>query len=243
MDVDGRRFAGDWRPLTRAVAPVPGVVDVIVARPAAGYIDEFERGRDRRLSDASARRRARRHRLQASARAALARYLGVEPPDLRLVRAPAGQPRLDGRRLVLSLSYADDLVLVAVSPDVRLGLGVDVERYDPDLRLDEVAAVACADQEASALAAVPEHASRQGRLLRMWTAKEAVLKAAGVGLRLDPVEVVTLVEDDRVAVQAVPASLGSADQWWLAAVDPTAEHVGTVAVAAGAVLGLRRWSA
>lgn len=61
-------------------------------------------------------------------RAILARYLGVAPADLRFEYGPAGKPRLAGPPDVprFNLSHCEDAALVAVSPDVDVG--VDLER-------------------------------------------------------------------------------------------------------------------
>lgn len=61
-------------------------------------------------------------------RAILARYLGVAPADLRFEYGPAGKPRLAGPPTSprFNLSHCEDMAIVAVSPDVDVG--VDLER-------------------------------------------------------------------------------------------------------------------
>ena len=82
--------------------------------------------------------------------------------------------------LHLSVSHAGPYVAVAIGPHP---LGVDVEEVGADI--EWTAAVMVASGEAEAVAALPS-ADRQAALLRLWVRKEAVLKAAGVGLTVDP---------------------------------------------------------
>ncbi len=104
-------------------------------------------------------------------------------------------------------------------------VGVDVERVRPRPRALALARSRLHPKEADALAAVPD-AERDEAFARLWTAKEAVLKARGTGLvgGLDTFAVV----EGRVEADDGP--------WTLAAFDPEPGVVGTVAVrAAGPV--------
>lgn len=149
-------------------------------------LDDVERARLEAFRDArQARSYAAGHVL---ARTVLATVLGVEPPALRFDRTCAvcgaqhGRPVLEGTRLHVGLARTDGVVAFAVSADAAVG--VDVESVSgtdfpgfPDTALhpDERAAVEVADGSA-----------RLRRRAVAWTRKEAVLKAAGVGLRVDP---------------------------------------------------------
>lgn len=92
---------------------------------------------------------------------------------------PSGRPRLSGCEADFSISHANGLALCAVSATRRVG--VDVERRAaldlPSLR----AAFGPGEWAEIQAAADPALA-----LLRLWTAKEAALKADGRGLALEP---------------------------------------------------------
>lgn len=77
-----------------------------------------------------------------------------------------------------SRSATAGLSVVALSKSTRVG--VDVERIDPDLKLDAelLAAALHRDERAT----VQPHEVE--RFLQLWTCKESALKAAGVGLAL-----------------------------------------------------------
>lgn len=137
--------------------------------------------------------------LRAAAEALLQRLLvevtGDRQPVVRRCPrcgGPHGRPELPGLPLHASLSRTPGRVAAAVSGAGPVGVDVEtVERTG----FDGFAAVALAPGERAA--DLPARA-------RAWTRKEAVLKAAGTGLRVDPRTVD--VRDDRL-VDPWPARL------------------------------------
>lgn len=98
---------------------------------------------------------------------------------LSFQNGPFGRPRLSGReRLCFSISYRPGIAAVALADQP---VGIDVERMRPDL---DVAGIS------QRFFTLPERqhllrAAGQDRLLRffeLWTRKEALVKAAGVGV-------------------------------------------------------------
>jgi 4'-phosphopantetheinyl transferase len=125
---------------------------------------------------------------------------------------PHGKPRVlapraaDGSEMVVSKSSAAGLVVTAVSVDARGGgLGVDVESLSQvsRARVDEVA-FAAAERD---LIDDEPPATRALERTRLWSRKEAYLKATGRGLRLDltTVDLASGPLDDVVIVD-VPVS-------------------------------------
>ncbi|NUV84475.1 4'-phosphopantetheinyl transferase superfamily protein [Streptomyces sp. CAI-155] len=132
----------------------------------------------------------------ATAHAALRRllggYLGRPPAGLTFVREPCpgcsgphGRPAVvqtdDAPTLHFSLAHSRGLIAVAVAPRV---IGVDVERL-PSTGTVEACARALHTRERAELAAVPPE-ERQAYFGRLWTRKEAYLKALGTGLSRHP---------------------------------------------------------
>ncbi|KKK01339.1 4'-phosphopantetheinyl transferase superfamily protein [Micromonospora sp. HK10] len=108
--------------------------------------------------------------------------LGRPEAEIGVRRAPGGRPEVytaGGRTLPVSVSHVDGMVVVAA----RAGgpVGVDVERCRP-LPAAPLARRWYHPAEAAWLAARAE-AGRELDFLRLWTAKEAVGKALGTGLR------------------------------------------------------------
>lgn len=122
-----------------------------------------------------------------AARAFLRRVLGerldADPASLVFAYGRHGRPRLAGPGPDFNLSHAEDLVVLAVSPDGPVGIDVEAVRNveDRDALARQVMDVA----ELAAFSALPE-AKRDGAFFRLWTRKEAMLKAAGTGLSRDP---------------------------------------------------------
>jgi 4'-phosphopantetheinyl transferase len=137
-----------------------------------------------------------------------ARYLGCSPGSVRVTRSQTGKPELDRPGLAVSLTHSADVVLVAVAAGGEVG--VDAELLRPDAAGWTLVDHALTVSERARLEAVPE-ADQGASFLRTWSRKEAILKAAGTGLGIDPRE----VDLDGLDVAALPAELGPAADWTL----------------------------
>lgn len=149
---------------------------------------------DEAVLDATERARAARFRFErdrqrylqrhAFARRVLARYQGCDPSRIGFAYGRHGKPTIDGSRHVsFNLSHDDGLAVLVVG-DGR-AVGIDVERSRTIPRVEELAAGLFARDEAEALRSA-EPAARSTLFLTLWTRKEAVAKAMGVGLSLPP---------------------------------------------------------
>jgi 4'-phosphopantetheinyl transferase len=100
--------------------------------------------------------------------------------DVPLMRDAKGCPRLRDDSAHTSLSHADGLVAIAVS--MSGPVGVDIEPSRRAATMADIAGRICHPREAADLALLPAAADRDLALLALWVRKEALLKAAGVGL-------------------------------------------------------------
>ncbi|MBT2510562.1 4'-phosphopantetheinyl transferase superfamily protein [Streptomyces sp. ISL-98] len=127
---------------------------------------------------------APRDHARALLRSTAAEVAGVFPADVRIGRAASGAPELSGAAegLLASVSHTRGLVAVAVSRprDGVSGVGVDVEAVRP-LDADTLAERWFTPDEAAWVRALPP-ALRPVGLLDLWTRKESVGKALGLGL-------------------------------------------------------------
>ncbi|RFU41889.1 hypothetical protein DZF91_09550 [Actinomadura logoneensis] len=134
-----------------------------------------------------ARERRRLIVARGTLRQILAAYLGEAPGELRWTRGPYGKPgiaRVD-TELRFNLSHAGEVALVAVTSRDEVGVDVDLPR--PRVPVRPFSARYFPPAEAALVdRADPSHA--RTAFLRLWTRKEAVVKAAGArvtqGLRL-----------------------------------------------------------
>lgn len=109
-----------------------------------------------------------------------------EPPAI--LRGEHGKPystELDG--LEFNVSHSGSHALIALAR--HLPIGIDIEGPGRARSIDDIAQRYFAPSEAAALRRLPEE-QRRVAFLRLWTGKEAVLKALGHGLSfgLDRVE-------------------------------------------------------
>ena len=92
---------------------------------------------------------------------------------------PQGKPGLPGSRLRFNLAHSGEVALVAVTRD--RDVGVDVERVRPDADRWALVDHALTARERHQLQRIAP-TERAHAFLSMWARKEALLKAAGVGL-------------------------------------------------------------
>ena len=118
---------------------------------------------------------------EAVLRRHLADRLGCPETALRLARDPGGKPRLVAPtpRLSFSLARRERLLLVATAWDAPVG--ADLERLDAGHDGLDVARNFFAPGEIAWLVSL-DRAARPEGFARLWTAKEAVLKALGRGI-------------------------------------------------------------
>ena len=128
-----------------------------------------------------ARDQAVRTVARASLRCILARDLGRRPNRIELVETPHGKPAMtrDAGVVEFSTSHSGDVVLHAVTRGRRLGVDVEAVGREPsDAALTRAIFSA---SEADYLESLPR-AEQSVAFYRIWTRKEAYLKALGVGL-------------------------------------------------------------
>lgn len=170
----------------------PGECVVWWADPSAvpaGRLELLDAGERERYAEL--RRPEDRARLLTGAavlRTVVGRELGIDPVDVHVRRdcpdcpRPHGKPTLPGTGLECTVAHAGDRVAVALSAGPAIG--VDVEPVPPPGRLDAALVRVLAPAESARLAGL-KPAARTTALVELWTAKEAVVKATGAGLRTD----------------------------------------------------------
>ena len=148
------------------------------------------------------------------ARAWLARELGCEPVAVPLVRDALGRPRLGAqhRRFDVNWSHSGDGLLIALGEDLQVG--ADVERIRPRPRALALARRYFVPSEADWLAGLPD-AERELGFLRLWCAKEAVLKAHGRGLSFGLDRLLFAEHDGALELAGCDRLLGEPEQWSL----------------------------
>lgn len=164
---------------------------------------------------------------RALVRTTLSRYADVEPGQWVFRGNEHGRPEIAGPSgvtpLRFNLSHTAGLVACAVT--VGKAIGLDVECVHRPLRWEAIARRFFAAEEVRALSRVPE-AERDVAFFRLWTLKEAYVKARGLGLTL-PLRQFAVAADDpqSIGIRFDPALGDDPRHWALASYRPTARHV------------------
>jgi 4'-phosphopantetheinyl transferase len=116
-------------------------------------------------------------------RGLLARRLGVDPGSLVFALGEKGKPRLQDHPLGFNLSHSEGTAAFALGNVADLG--VDIERYDRTVDLEGLARRCFREAEIAWMHTFPED-ERHRAFFRIWTAKEARMKATGEGFSLEP---------------------------------------------------------
>ena len=176
-----------WKAVPSLAAPASEEVHVWYAiREAAmpglpnlqEYLDDEEKSRAARLKFEN----HRNHFVLSHAmlRLLIAGYCGIAPQQICFSYGPHGKPAIDANlHLTFNLSHADDIVLCAFA--WRRDIGADVECVRNDFDVEEIGERFFSSTERQNLRRVPpEH--KHDAFFRLWTRKEAYIKARGEGL-------------------------------------------------------------
>ena len=118
---------------------------------------------------------------RARLRQILASYLAVAPAQIEFCYGPHGKPALQApvaTSLTFNLTHSGAWALLVVARGREVG--VDLEKIDPCLDYERLAARFLTPEENAALTAAPE-GRRRRKFYRLWTGKEARLKGEGGG--------------------------------------------------------------
>lgn len=172
----------------RAATVMPGTAEVVAWYARLDQVRE-RATRYAMLMDDDERQRADRFRFPQDRerfilghgllREILGQHLHADPSSLRLERGEFGKPFLSGNPIHFNLSDTKDGLLVALA---KQPLGADIETLHRSTDHSSVAEHYFTPNEVAGISAAKDG---KRRFLELWTRKEAVLKACGVGLMDD----------------------------------------------------------
>ena len=231
----------DWSPAEQPPTLESGALHVwqiALQQPAstmerlADSLDAAERARAARF--AFVRDRERFLVAHGALREIVGRYLACAPSAVAFHHSAQGKPEIvePGNpatgALRFSLAHSGEIALISVT---SIGAtGVDVEQTRSDVEALAIAERFFATEEQDALRAQPED-RRAAYFYRLWTCKEAYLKAVGVGLTAPLQEIIVRFGAPAgVSIALMGASAASVGRWSLAELAPGAGYAGAVAV-------------
>ena len=168
--------------------PEPGIVDLYHLDMDQPSRDDCDRLLDDLVADEVERanrfhRDLHRRRFilgRAALRGLLSAIAGCHPAQLPLRYTPAGKPFLAAGPS-FNVSHSEQHLFIGLARDGALGVDVEVKTTMPDVL--SLAATQCSRDERRVLMDLSA-AEQSAAFLRLWTRKEALLKAYGTGLCL-----------------------------------------------------------
>jgi 4'-phosphopantetheinyl transferase len=149
-----------------------------------------------------------------AARLWLAPQLHCAPQAIALVRDRHGRPRLQAPADAdIGWSHSGEGLLLAFGRGATIG--IDLEREHPRPRALDLARRFFDLSEAQWLEAQADEATRAAAFVRLWCAKEAVLKAHGRGLAFGLHRLVFAEDGGRLRLVDTDPGLGDAGLWRL----------------------------
>lgn len=142
-------------------------------------------------------------------RLVLAGYLKADPATLKFTVGEYGKPALICNTLHFNISHTDNLLLVAVAnfPEI----GIDIEVIKPRNNLDGLARRCFTASEFQVWRQLSLSQSLD-TFYRLWTKKEAFVKAIGRGIALG-LEQCEVETDKGGQLRMIPAAYGAASDW------------------------------
>ena len=151
---------------------------------------------------------------RALVRDVLSRYVGVEPSALMFTRNKYGKPSLAlpaDCPITFSLSHTKGLSVCAVALDRPIG--VDVENVHRSTHHEELADRFFAPSETAFLNGLRDD-QKGSEFIRLWTLKEAFVKARGLGLSIPLNSFAVLSSPDQQARVSFPDGTHSNEADW-----------------------------
>jgi 4'-phosphopantetheinyl transferase len=214
------------------------------ARPAVAtprltrLLDDIERVRHDTYRRAEDRARFLTGRVVTKSLVATALGIGVTEVELDSTCVDCGKthgkptviapPGFSGVVPELSITHSGDLVGVAITEGLPVGLDVEQER---DVEIDGLLRMTLSPREVDAFATVPT-ADRDAAFFTYWARKEAVLKATGRGLAVSMTKVTLTPWDQPPRIVESRTSEVDIERMRLAPLDPALGYRACVAVIA-----------
>jgi phosphopantetheinyl transferase len=116
---------------------------------------------------------------RAALRLVLGKYLLKAPNSLQFSFGPHGKPYISTDSIHFNVSHSSNVLVIAVAQKLEVGVDIEVLRKIDDLRA--IATQFFEPWEIERLTQI-DSSSMDRAFLQIWVRKEAILKAAGIGL-------------------------------------------------------------
>jgi 4'-phosphopantetheinyl transferase len=165
---------------------------------------------------------------RAALRQVLGWHLALTPEDVQIVEGDDAKPALAGKELEFNVAHTNGVALIAVA---QVAVGADVERVEmiaPD-EFDDLVAFVLTPRELDELVRLPEH-ERLDAYYRVWTRKEAFVKATGEGIARRPLPEVVVGVGAAALIEVAGVAEEELARWTVVDVDVPAGYVASLVV-------------
>jgi 4'-phosphopantetheinyl transferase len=170
---------------------------------------------------------ARFRQCRAALRIGLSRYLDQPASELVFTTGVFGKPRLAGEsRLRFNLAHSEDLAVMAFT---TIGeVGIDLEAVtQTEIPIESIATAFFTPEEAALVRQQRTMDAQARTFFRLWTRKEAVLKAAGYGLS-SPLDSIDVTSGNLTSVRT-GLDAGIDSRWRVEDIELGLDFIGAVA--------------
>lgn len=230
-----------WKPTSRVLPLTPGTIHIWQAdlELSPKQINQLQTT----LSLEEAQRAARfkfahlQQRFIAAKgilRILLGKYLNKSPESILFSYGSHGKPELNTQLFQTSslhFNQSDSMTFALYAFTKASPIGVDIERIREDIEALSLAERFFSPNETVAL----KNQSPQQQIpafFRIWTRKEAFIKAVGEGLSFPLHEFEVNLDEESAKLLSIRASAEAAAQWTLLTLNPGINYIGAVAVEA-----------
>jgi phosphopantetheine--protein transferase-like protein len=107
----------------------------------------------------------------------LSKRAGVDPKDVKILAGQKGKPFIEDKNIAFNISHTRDLCAIAISGGTEVG--IDIEKIRVNNNFKDIADSYFSEREQEYL---KKSANPLEDFYLLWTRKEALLKAIGIGL-------------------------------------------------------------
>lgn len=118
----------------------------------------------------------------------LSKRIGIKARLLKIAETDTGKPFLPDYDLTFSLSRTKNMFAFVIGKKDQI-LGIDIEQIKPEIDFKSIAMTYFGPEEQQSILSSKNIEDQKRTFFEIWTRKEALLKALGVGLNTDLVKV------------------------------------------------------
>jgi 4'-phosphopantetheinyl transferase len=196
----------------------------VLTSAEADRASRFHHDRDRRRSIVG----------RAVLRHLLSRHSGVDPKEFRFELRENGKPFLPQSDIQFNVSHSGDVIAIALAANE---VGVDIEAKHPIPEIAAIAARFFSKDEAERVSAATDATDE---FFRIWTMKEAIVKAEGQGLSL-PLDCFTVPSSAPAPRPVLLIGRPITADWFVAETEVQDGYYGAVAMRGSDWRVIARW--